>query len=115
MPPWATPTATAGSARKRRQFAELYNDSGHGQDVSGWQLTVAGGSTVTLPAGTYVPDRCALVVFGGSYDGAYGNAVVRASSGLALPAAGSLSLSDPTPDPGTDASSWTASWPASDH
>jgi uncharacterized repeat protein (TIGR01451 family) len=104
-----------GGVSASDQFAELYNDSGHGQDVSGWQLAVAGGSTVTLPAGTYVPDRCALVVFGGSYEGTYGNAIVRASSGLALPAAGSLSLSDPTPDPGTDASSWTASWPANDH
>lgn len=96
----------AGSAGDR--FLELYNDSGEGQDLSGWEVSVAGGATQTLPPGTFVPDRCALLLFDGAgFTGSFGNAVVRALPGVVLPPAGEVTLRDPFSN-----QSWPASWPA---
>ncbi len=85
------PDATNGDANgdgsvdtSQDEFVEIYNDSGFPLDISGW--TLADGAQVrhTFPAGTVIPDQCAVVVFGGGTPmGSFGNTLVQtASTGL---------------------------------
>ncbi len=63
------------------EFVEIVNNTGGAFDISGW--TLADGFSVrhTFPAGTVVPDQCAVVVFGGGTPtGAFGNTSVQTAS-----------------------------------
>ncbi len=67
------------------EFVEIVNTSGADADISGW--TLADGASVrhTFPAGSVVPDGCAVVVFGGdSPTGAFGASLVQTASGNSL-------------------------------
>jgi len=88
----ADPDATAGDANgdgdvstTRDEFVELVNQTGSPADISDW--TVADGNSVrhTFPAGTTVPDQCALLLFaGGTPTGLFGEAVVQTAGSLGL-------------------------------
>ncbi len=63
------------------EFLEIYNKTGTEIDISGWTLSDAVGPQHVFPAGTVVPDQCAIVVFGGGTPtGEFGNAVVQTAS-----------------------------------
>lgn len=63
------------------EFLEIYNKTGSEIDLSGWTLSDAVGLQHVFPAGTVVPDQCAIVVFGGGTPtGEFGNAVVQTAS-----------------------------------
>ncbi len=63
------------------EFLEIYNKSGSDIDISGWTLSDAVGPQHVFPAGTVVPDQCAVVVFGGGTpSGEFGNAIVQTAS-----------------------------------
>ena len=67
------------------EFVEIVNNSGSPVDISGW--TLADGNSVrhTFPAGTVVPDQCAMVVFGGGTpSGSFGGATVQTASNNTL-------------------------------
>lgn len=81
--PDATGDANGDGTRQgsEDEFVELYNNSGADLDISGWTLSDAVGERHTFPAGTVIPDRCAIVVFGGGTPvGAFGNALVQTAS-----------------------------------
>jgi hypothetical protein len=64
------------------QFVEFVNHTGMPQDISGWKVVV--GTTVrhTFPAGTVVPNKTAVVLFGGGIPQRdfYGSIVQKAST-----------------------------------
>jgi hypothetical protein len=71
------------------EFVEIINNTGGAADISGWRLADSQNIRHTFPAGTLVPDQCAIVVFGGGASiGAFGSALVQILSG------GSLSLNN---------------------
>ena len=50
------------------EFVELVNNSGGSLDIGNWQIFETGYSSTarhTFAVGTILPDRCAIVVFGG--------------------------------------------------
>lgn len=79
-----------GMAGAADRFVEIYNDTGSDVDLGDWTLTTNGGVQHVFAAGTVVPDRCGLVVFGGGANGTFGNSVVVGAAGLALDPAGDL-------------------------
>ena len=69
------------------EFVELVNNTGADVDISGWTLSDDTSIRHTFPAGTVIPDKCAVVVFGGGTPtGNFGNATVHTAS------SGSVSL-----------------------
>jgi hypothetical protein len=71
------------------EFVEIINNTGVLLDISGWTLSDRDGVTHTFPAGTVVPDGCAIIVFGGGTPtGTFGNAQVQIAS------TGTLSLNN---------------------
>ncbi|MFN2292817.1 MAG: ExeM/NucH family extracellular endonuclease [Candidatus Promineifilaceae bacterium] len=71
------------------EFIELFNNTGDSADISGWSLADGFGIRHQFPEGTIVPDRCAIVVFGGGTpSGEFGSALVQVAS------SGSLGLDD---------------------
>ncbi len=63
------------------EFVELFNDTGATADISGWTLADAFELRHVFPAGSVVPDQCAIVVFGGGIPtGTFGNALVQVAS-----------------------------------
>ncbi len=66
------------------EFVEIVNNSGAAVDISGWTLSDAVALRHTFPAGTVVPNQCAVVVFGGGTpSGGFGGSTVQtASTGL---------------------------------
>jgi hypothetical protein len=84
------------------EFVEIINNTGGPVDISGWRLADSQNTRHTFPAGTIVPDQCAIVVFGGGTAvGAFGSALVQISSGgtLSLNNGGdTLTFSDTTTD-----------------
>lgn len=59
------------------EFIELINDSGATANISGWTLADEFEIRHRFPEGSILPDRCAIVVFGGGMPtGAFGDAVV---------------------------------------
>jgi predicted extracellular nuclease len=84
----ADPSSTNGDANgdgiintSQDEFVELVNVSGAALDISGWTLSDAVQVRHTFPAGTIMPDLCAVVVFaGGTPTGAFGNAIVEVAS-----------------------------------
>ena len=67
------------------EFVEIVNDSDALLDISGVRLADAAGVRFTVPAGTTLAPRQALVVFGGGTpdptDVAFGGALIRTASG----------------------------------
>ncbi len=101
----ADPHPTAGDANgdgivdtSQDEFVEIINNSGAAADMSGWTLSDGIGVKHTFPAGTILPNQCAIVVFaGGAPTGSFGGAPAQtASSGqLGLNNGGdTLTLSD---------------------
>jgi hypothetical protein len=75
------------------EFVELVNVSGVDLDLSGLTLERDGTVTHVFPAGMFVPDDCAVVVFGGgSPNGVFGGAMVdtASSGGLSLVNSGAV-------------------------
>lgn len=71
------------------EFVEVVNNSGQAVDLSGWTISDAIAVRHVFPAGTIVPDQCAVVVFGGGNPvGQFGGALVQVAS------TGSLSLNN---------------------
>ena len=63
------------------EFVEIYNNTGGDVDISSWTLSDGGSVRHVFPAGTIVPDQCAIVVFGGGNPiGGFGGAVVQTAS-----------------------------------
>jgi hypothetical protein len=63
------------------EFVEIVNDTGGALDLTDWTLEDAVGLRHTFPAGTVIPDMCAVVVFGGGTPiGAFGGATVQVAS-----------------------------------
>jgi len=88
----ADPDTTAGDANgdgvaqfSDDEFVEIVNNSGAGVDISGW--TISDGFSVrhTFPSGSFIPDSCSVVVFGGGTPtGTFGHSVVQTASTGAL-------------------------------
>jgi predicted extracellular nuclease/methionine-rich copper-binding protein CopC len=71
------------------EFIEVFNNSGAEADISGWALADQFGIRHQFPEGTLVPNRCAIVVFGGGVPlGEFGGSLVQVAS------SGSLGLDD---------------------
>ncbi len=67
------------------EFVEIVNVSGGTVDISGWTISDAVTVRHTFPAGTFVLDSCAVLVFGGGTPtGSFGGAVVQTASGGSL-------------------------------
>jgi predicted extracellular nuclease/methionine-rich copper-binding protein CopC len=67
------------------EFIELFNNTGVAIDISGWILADQFTTRHQFSEGTVVPDRCAIVVFGGgSPVGTFGSSVVQVASSGAL-------------------------------
>jgi hypothetical protein len=63
------------------EFIELVNVTGATLDISGWTVSDALQVRHTFPAGTMIPNLCAVIVFGGgSPAGVFGNATVQTAS-----------------------------------
>ncbi|MEM7343218.1 MAG: lamin tail domain-containing protein [Chloroflexota bacterium] len=64
------------------EFVELINKSGTTVDISGWTLADNVSSSFAFPAGTTIPDGCAVIVFGGGTpNGEFGGAFVFTDNG----------------------------------
>ena len=71
------------------EFIELFNNTGDVADISGWSLSDKFSLRHQFPEGTIVPDRCAIVVFGGGTpSGEFGGSLIQIAS------SGSLGLDD---------------------
>ena len=67
------------------EFIELFNNTGTAVDISGWTLSDQFATRHQFPQGTIVPDRCAIVVFGGGAPlGAFGSSIIQVASSGAL-------------------------------
>jgi len=88
----ADPDALAGDANgdglintDDDEFLEIINNTGTSADISGWTLSDNIGVRHTFPAGTELPNRCAVVVFGGGTPtGLFGDALVQSTGSLGL-------------------------------
>ena len=84
----ADPDSTLGDANgdgtahfSQDEFVEIYNNNGADVDISGWTLADGFGVRHTFPAGTIIPDGCAVVVFGGGTPaGPFGGSLVQTAS-----------------------------------
>jgi hypothetical protein len=69
------------------EFVEIVNNESTDIDISGWQLSDDGGSTIrhTFPSGTVLPAGRAIVVFGGGEPtGNFGGSIIQTTSSLSL-------------------------------
>ncbi len=88
----ADPDATNGDANGdgvvssgQDEFVEIINNTGNTVDISGWTLSDNSRVRHTYPAGTLLPDQCAMVVFGGGTPtGSFGDALVQTAGSLGL-------------------------------
>ncbi len=82
------------------EFVEIVNNSGASVDISGWTLSDGVSVRHTFPLGTVVPDKAAIVVFGGGTPtGDFGFSIVQTAStgGLGLNNGGDdITLNDGT-------------------
>jgi hypothetical protein len=64
------------------EFEEIVNVTGSTVDLSGWMLNDLVGVHHTFPAGTFIDNECAIVVFGGGEpSGDFGGSLVQTASG----------------------------------
>jgi len=90
-PPGGNPTDLVGDANgdgireaQEDEFVEIYNDS-LDYDISGFTLSDASQLRHTFPAGTIIPTRGVIVVFGGGTPtGTFGGSIVQKASTGAL-------------------------------
>ncbi|MCP4701658.1 MAG: ExeM/NucH family extracellular endonuclease [Gammaproteobacteria bacterium] len=67
------------------EFVEIVNNTGAAANISAWRLIDRVRVRHIFPAGTIVPDQCAVVVFGGGMpNGMFGGAIVQTAGKLAL-------------------------------
>ncbi len=67
------------------EFVEIVNNSIWDVDISGWTLADSTSVRHTFPAGTVIPSRCAVVVFGGGAPvGTFGHSLTQTASNGAL-------------------------------
>jgi hypothetical protein len=67
------------------EFVEIYNHTAAAIDLSGWTLADELEPRHVFPAGTVLPPRCVIVVFGGGTPAAgFGAAIVQTASSGAL-------------------------------
>ena len=65
------------------EFIELVNNSGSSVDISGWTISDNVRVRHTFADDTVVPDRCAVVIFGGGVPtGSFGKAIVQVAGTL---------------------------------
>jgi hypothetical protein len=71
------------------EFIELVNTTGKDLDLGGWSISDMAAERHIFPAGTILPNHCAMVVFaGGSPAGDFGGSQIQVAS------TGTLSLND---------------------
>ncbi len=67
------------------EFVEIYNQTPNAIDLGGWTVSDEIEARHVFPAGTMLPSRCVIVVFGGGVPaGAFGHARVQTTSTGAL-------------------------------
>jgi hypothetical protein len=67
------------------EFVEIVNNTGGEIDISGWIISDSDRVRHTFPAGTIIPDQCAVLVFGGGTPtGGFGGAIVQTASSSSL-------------------------------